>query len=127
MRVSLDEFEELVARALDSLPDEFARLLDNVAVVVEEEPSEEDLASLEPLPSEAAEGGEEGELFGLYLGVPLSERDVYYGALPDRVAIYRGPILRYCQSRREVIREVRDTVIHELGHHFGLDEDDMPY
>lgn len=125
MRVSLDEFEDLVARALDSLPDEFARLLDNVAVVVEEEPSEEDLASLEPLAPDEAE--DEGELFGLYLGVPLSERDVYYGALPDRVAIYRGPILRYCQNRREVIREVRDTVIHELGHHFGLDEDDMPY
>ena len=68
------------------------------------------------------------ELFGLYQGVPLAERDSFYqAAMPDRVIIYRGPILRSCDNRREVIREVRDTVVHELGHHFGLDEDDMPY
>ena len=119
MRVPPEEFEELVAKALDDLPEDFAELLENVAVVVEEEPTEEDLASVDLEP--------EDELYGLYQGVPLSGRDSHYIALPDRVVIYRGPILRGCASRREVIREVRDTVVHELGHHFGLDEDDMPY
>jgi predicted Zn-dependent protease with MMP-like domain len=120
MRVPPEEFEALVEQALDGLPDEFADLLDNVVVVVEEEPDPEDLEALDMDP-------EEDELFGLYQGVPQSERGANYFALPDRVAIYRGPILRACTDRRQVIREVRDTVIHELGHHFGLDEDDMPY
>lgn len=119
MRVAPEEFEALVAKALDDLPEEFAALLENVAVVVEEEPTEEELASVDLDP--------EDDLLGLYQGVPLAERDSFYAALPDRVIIYRGPILRLCNSRREVIREVRDTVVHELGHHFGLDEDDMPY
>jgi predicted Zn-dependent protease with MMP-like domain len=119
MRVPPEEFEALVEQALDGLPEEFAALLDNVAVMVEEEPDPEDLEALGMEPDE--------ELFGLYQGVPLAERDSFYTSLPDRVLIYRGPILRACASRREVIREVRDTVIHELGHHFGLDEDEMPY
>ncbi len=109
-----------MVRALDGLPPEFARLVENLAVVVEEEPTDEDLeeVGLDP---------EVDELFGLYQGVPLGERDSFYQALPDRVVIYRGPILRACRSRREVIREVRDTVVHELGHHFGLGEEEMPY
>lgn len=108
-----------MAEALEGLPEEFAELLDNVAVMVEEEPAPEDLEAMGMDPDE--------ELFGLYQGVPLSQRDSFYTALPDRVVIYRGPILRYCRSRREVVREVRDTVIHELGHHFGMEEEDMPY
>ncbi|MEM7482252.1 MAG: metallopeptidase family protein [Acidobacteriota bacterium] len=123
MRISEDQFEAMVGEALDSLPDEFAALLDNVAVVVEEEPDPEILAEFEMDPDHP----EDGELFGLYQGISLAERDSFYSALPDRIAIYRGPILRFCRSRREVLKEVRDTVIHELGHHFGLDEDDMPY
>lgn len=120
MRISPEEFEALVEQALAGLPEEFAELLDNVAVMVEEEPDPEDLEALGMEPDE--------ELFGLYQGVPLDQRDTYYnGALPDRVYIYRSPILRACQSRREVIREVRDTVVHELGHHFGMEEEDMPY
>ena len=102
------------------LPDEFADLLENVAVMVEDEPDPEDLEELGMEPDE--------ELFGLYQGVPLADRNSFYqGAMPDRVFIFRGPILRFCQNRRQVIREIRDTVVHELGHHFGLDEDDMPY
>jgi predicted Zn-dependent protease with MMP-like domain len=125
IRVPRERFEELVADALDGLPEELADLLENVAVTVEEEPSDDDLldVGIEP-------GGydpEDGELFGLYQGVPQDARDSFYSALPDRVVIFRGPILRYCTSRREVVREIRDTVVHELGHHFGLDEDDMPY
>ncbi|HEX7180625.1 MAG TPA: metallopeptidase family protein [Thermoanaerobaculia bacterium] len=119
MRVPADEFEALVKEALEGLPEEFAELLDNVAVMIEEEPDPEDLEAMGMDPDE--------ELFGLYQGVPLSQRDSFYTALPDRVIIYRGPILRYCRNRREVIREVRDTVVHELGHHFGMEEDDMPY
>jgi predicted Zn-dependent protease with MMP-like domain len=116
-----------VAKALDGLPEEFAALLDNVAVVVEDEPSEDDLLDLGIDPDDPDADPDDGELFGLYQGVPIEARDSFYSALPDRVVIFRGPILRYCTSRREVVREIRDTVVHELGHHFGLDEDDMPY
>jgi predicted Zn-dependent protease with MMP-like domain len=119
MRIPPEEFEALVEKSLDGLPDEFAELLDNVVVLVDEEPHPEDLGAMD------LDAGE--ELFGLYQGVPLDQRDSFYSALPDRIIIYRGPILRHCQSRREVIREVRDTVVHELGHHFGMEEDDMPY
>lgn len=119
MRVPPEEFEALVEQALEGLPEEFAEILENVAVMVEEEPDPEDLEALGMEPGE--------ELLGLYQGQPLTVRDSFYTALPDRVIIFRGPILRSCDNRRQVIREVRDTVIHELGHHFGLEEEDMPY
>jgi predicted Zn-dependent protease with MMP-like domain len=122
MRVPPEEFEALVEQALDGLPEEFAELLENVVVMVEEEPDPEDLEALGLEPLAAGE-----ELFGLYQGIPQDARDTQYMGLPDRVVIYRGPILRACDNRRQVIREVRDTVVHELGHHFGLDEEDMPY
>jgi predicted Zn-dependent protease with MMP-like domain len=119
-RLSRRQFERLVAEAMDRLPSEHAELLDNVAVVVEEEPSPE---VLEELGIDA----EEEELFGLYDGVPLTEREVGSVTLPDRVVLYRGPILRSCRSRREVLREIRDTLVHEIGHHFGLSDEEMPY
>lgn len=124
-RFTIDQVEDFVAQALDELPEEFAELLDNVAVVVEEEPSEDDLASVEMDPDDE----EDGELFGLYQGMPLTERDTfgYGGMLPDRIAIFAGPIQRACTSRREAIDEIKKTVIHELGHHFGMEEDQMPY
>ncbi|HVS02328.1 MAG TPA: metallopeptidase family protein [Thermoanaerobaculia bacterium] len=112
-------FERLVEEALDGLPAEFAELLENVAVVVEEEASRDLLAEMGMDPEE--------ELLGVYQGVPITERDSFYQALPDRIALFRGPILRCCGSRREVIREVRDTVVHELGHYFGLGDEEMPY
>jgi len=120
MRVPPEEFEALVQKALDGLPEEFAALLNNVAVVLEEEPAAEDLESVGLHPGQ-------DELLGLYTGIPLSERDSFYSALPDKVSLFRGPILRICQTRREVVREVRDTLVHELGHHFGLEEHEMPY
>ncbi|MBP1641582.1 MAG: uncharacterized protein H6Q03_251 [Acidobacteria bacterium] len=123
MRVSREEFEALVEEALGQLPEEFQAALDNVAVMVEEEPSEEDLEGV----GIDAGDPDRDELFGLYQGVPLSERDSFYAALPDRVLIFRGPILRACDTRREVIREVRETVQHELGHYFGLEEDELPF
>jgi predicted Zn-dependent protease with MMP-like domain len=123
MRVSKEEFSALVEEALDQLPDEFKEALDNVAVMVEEEPSQEDLEEVGIDPGDP----DRDELLGLYQGTPLTERDGFYSALPDRVLIYRGPILRSCETRRQVIREVRETVQHELGHYFGLEEHELPF
>ena len=119
--ISLARFRELVGEALDGLPEEWANRLDNVAVVVEEEASDEDLAAVGIRPDTG------GELLGLYQGVPLHERSVFYSSLPDRIVIYRGPILRVARSRQDILRMVRETVLHELGHHFGLKEDDLPF
>ena len=117
--MSTRDFDALVEAALDDLPEDFARALDNVAVVVENEPDRALLAEMGFDPDE--------DLLGLYEGVPLPERDTYYGSLPDRISIFRGPILRLCRDRDEVVREIRDTVVHEIGHYFGLDDDEMPY
>lgn len=121
LRMSRELFEQVVADALDDLPEEVAVAMENVAVVVEDEPSMDDLEALDMDPKEDL-------LFGLYQGQSLPERslDGYAGALPDRVVIYRLPLLDYCESRRELIREIRDTVVHEIGHHFGLGEEDLP-
>ena len=119
LRVSAKEFEALVARALEELPEEFAALLENVVVVVEDEPDPDVLAAFGFDPEE--------ELLGLYTGVPQTEREVGYFALPDQVSIYHGPLCRLCRSRRELVGEIRDTVVHELGHHFGLSDEEMPY
>jgi len=119
MHVSHAEFEHLVEEALANLPRQFAELLDNVAVVVEEEPSDEDLEALED---------DDNELLGIYRGVALTRRTHdMLPMLPDQIAIFRGPILRVTRTRREAIHEIRDTVIHELGHYFGLHDHDMPY
>jgi predicted Zn-dependent protease with MMP-like domain len=113
------EFERLVEAALASLPPQFADLLQNIAVVVEEEPSEEDLDLLED---------DANELLGIYRGIALTRRTHdMLPALPDQVAIFRGPINRVSRTRSEAVREIRDTVIHELGHYFGLHDDDMVF
>ena len=115
------EFERLVEEALASLPPEFAKLLQNIAVVVEEEPSEEDLDLL-------GDGDEYDELLGIYRGVALTERTHdMLPSLPDQIAIFRGPINRVSRTRRQAMREIRETVIHELGHYFGLHDDDMVF
>ena len=120
-RLSERRFREFVAEALDDLPDEWGELLDNVAIVVENEPSAEDLQDL------GMDSGEGNELLGLYQGTPLGERGFGYSGLPDRVVIYRGPILRIAFTREEVVKQIRETVFHELGHHFGLKEADLPF
>lgn len=114
-------FEQAVIEALDDIPDDLAALLDNVVVQVEEEPSDEEIRSVGLDP-------EVDTLFGIYEGVSILERDPgsYGGALPDRIVIYRLPLLEHCRSRRELLREIRDTVIHEVGHYFGFGEEDLP-
>jgi predicted Zn-dependent protease with MMP-like domain len=119
IRISRREFEQLVEEALGELPQRFAALLDNVAVVVEEEPSDEDLDVLDD------EHGH--ELLGIYRGVPMTERHYDALRLPDQIAIFRGPILRVARSRSDALHEIRDTVIHELGHYFGLNDEEMAY
>ena len=99
-------FAESVRRALDSLPPELARGLENVAVVVEDE------------------NPEDPDLFGLYHGVPLPERGSgYAGQLPDRISIYRLPLVEEFPDPAELEEEIRITVLHELAHYFGIDED----
>ncbi len=108
-------FERLVEKALDGLPPQVAAMLDNVEVVVEDEPSAHHLTMWE-------DGAE--TLFGLYEGIPQTERDSTYGmVLPDKITIFRGPLERAFRSPQAIAREVRITVVHELGHHFGLDEE----
>ena len=99
------EFEDLVAEALDTIPEALTTLMDNVVVMVEDD---------------APEPG----LLGLYEGVPLTERGGSYGGvLPDRITIFRQPILRACATVAEVVDEVRITVVHEIAHHFGIDDE----
>lgn len=100
-------FEELVADALDTVPEELAALVDNVVVLVEDEPPADD-----------------PDLLGYYDGTPLTERDSRYaGVVPDRIMIFRLPILDMCESEAEVVEEVRITVVHEIAHHFGIEDD----
>jgi predicted Zn-dependent protease with MMP-like domain len=115
------EFERVVDEALDSLPKRFADLLENVVIAVEEEPEADDLESIEDDPEE------DSELLGIYRGVALTERSHDAPLLPDEIAIFRGPINRVAQTREEAVEEVRETVIHELGHHFGLSDEEMPH
>jgi predicted Zn-dependent protease with MMP-like domain len=109
------EFEKLVAQALDSLPDEVQGWLDNVAVVVGERPTPEQLQQAGLRPGD--------QLFGLYVGVPKTRRGFTYGeALPDKIIIFKRPIERVCRTRAQVRDQVCRTVLHEIGHHFGMDE-----
>ena len=102
-----ETFEELVSEALDGVPQELMGLLQNVVVLTADEP---------PL-------GED-HILGLYEGIPLTERDhSYSGVLPDRITIFRGPTLRYARDWDEAVREIRVTVVHEIAHHFGIDDD----
>jgi predicted Zn-dependent protease with MMP-like domain len=105
--IDLDEetFGGLVEQALDGIPAELGRLMRNVAVVVEDE-------------------GEFPNLLGLYHGVPLTARTTSYaGVLPDRISIYRLPICRRARTFEDVVRQVQVTVVHEVAHHFGIDDD----
>ena len=119
-------FERLVARALDALPPEVVAMLDNVDVIVEDEPTVEQLALGGGYPDHhrADASGDDETLFGLYEGVPLTRRGSDYHLVPpDRITIFRGPLERAFASPQAIAREVRVTVMHELGHHLGFEED----
>ena len=105
------------------LPAEYARLLDVVAVVIEDEPSPSVLQDLE---MEMEEGE---ELLGLYQGLSLNDESFFRtgGQAPAQISLFRGPILRQCDTESEMVQEIADTLVHELGHHVGLDDDEMPY
>ncbi|WP_028654743.1 MULTISPECIES: metallopeptidase family protein [unclassified Nocardioides] len=107
VEMSPEEFDALVDTALDEIPEELARLVHNVVVLVEDEPPE----------------GEPDDLLGLYDGVALTERDSgLVPHLPDRIFLFRGPLLDMCEDAEELAEEVRITVVHEVAHHFGIDD-----
>lgn len=112
-------FEVVVEEVLETLPEEFSRHLDNVAVLIEDEASPQLLRSLGMNPRRDV-------LFGLYQGTPLDRRGATHGnALPDTITIYYRPLLRAYTTPAQLWREIRKTVIHEIGHYFGLDEDEI--
>ena len=113
-----NEFEALVERALRRLPRRFKEKIANVAIVVEDWADDETLRELDIEPPDT--------LYGLYRGIDLTHRDTSYGnVLPDTIHIYQGPIEEDCADAAEMAELVRDTVIHEIGHYFGLDDDTM--
>jgi predicted Zn-dependent protease with MMP-like domain len=107
------DFEAAVSDALDRIPPELAQTMNNVAIFIEDDYT--------PQPGEDPDT----VLLGLYEGVPLTERDSWWdaGSLPDRITIYRQPILDICASREDVIEEVTVTVVHEIAHHFGISDE----
>lgn len=118
-RFSRKEFEALVLEALAELPAEFRERVENVVIAVEDEPTDEDY-DLTGTPDDE-------ELLGIYRGRMQTERT--FDDLPDlpaEVVVFRGPVLRVSRNRREAIREIKDTLVHELGHFFGLEDDEMP-
>ncbi|HKD11494.1 MAG TPA: metallopeptidase family protein [Thermoanaerobaculia bacterium] len=118
-RISAREFETYVEEALAGVPPAFRRYLENVVVVVEEEPTDEDFDDIE--------ASDDSELYGIFRGVPFFDRGAAVSHLPAQIAIFRGPILRNCATRGEAVREIRDTVVHEVGHMLGLADNEMPY
>jgi predicted Zn-dependent protease with MMP-like domain len=118
-RITAAEFESYVEEALASVPAPFRKYLDNVVVAVEDEPTDEDYGETDTPDDE--------ELFGIFRGASFFDRSAMVTSLPAQIAIFREPILRCCATRGEAVREIRDTVVHEVGHMLGLGDDEMPY
>jgi predicted Zn-dependent protease with MMP-like domain len=115
-RLSSIDFDQAVEQALDRIPEEFLSHIREVTILVEEEPSKEVLEDLE-----VSEGD---TLFGAYFGVPAGEKSVFDSTIePDVIVIYRGPLEEYCETVEELTQEIEITVVHEIAHHFGIDED----
>ena len=113
METDPDNFQQLVADALDRIPESLGRLMENVVVMVEDWPSPEQLA------------GRRGTLLGLYQGIDLTRRSPlsYAGVMPDRITIFQGPISRLARTKEELVALVTTTVIHEVAHHFGISDE----
>ncbi len=119
-RVSRKEFDRLVEEALRRLPPQFQRLLDNVVIAVEEEPTDEDY--------DETDTPDDEELLGIYRGAMQTERSFDdLPSLPPQVVVFRGPTRRCTETKAEIVKEVEETVRHELGHFFGLEDEEMPF
>ncbi len=119
MNLSRQQFETLVSEALDRLPHRFAELMSNVTVQVHETP---DVATLLDLDLDPARN----TLFGLYTGVPLDQRGGWYGnVLPDVIVLYRQPLMAAARNQAALVRQIQLTLLHEIGHHFGLSDAEM--
>ena len=118
VRLEKRRFEKLVAEAIEKLPEKFQKRMENVNVVVEAMPSDEILKQ---------QGiGQRNNLLGLYHGIPLKNRGVSYtNVLPDKIIIYREPIERLCRNENEIREKVKEVFMHELGHHFGMSEQEL--
>ncbi|HMM41324.1 MAG TPA: metallopeptidase family protein [Thermomicrobiales bacterium] len=118
MRLSHDEFEDLVVAALDSLPEDLLELMENVDVTIERWPSRDQLDDA---------GIRRGSLLGLYQGIPLTERhsSSYNLVMPDKITIFQRPIEQMCSTQDEIVDQVRKTVVHEVAHHFGIGEETL--
>ncbi|MBW3082724.1 metallopeptidase family protein [Bifidobacterium phasiani] len=115
MRISDEEFDAAVAEALDGVPERFKAVLDNIAITVADEPTPRERATMDD---------PHGELLGLYQGVPLTRRTTgYSGVMPDIITIFKGPHERVCGSRVRLVEQIRRTVLHEIGHYFGFDDE----
>jgi len=116
VRLSPKRFEKLVLAALDSIPEPIRARMDNIDVVVDDEPTPHQRAALELAPDEV--------LFGLYEGTPLIERGILSDPLmPDKITIFKRALEDACDSEEEITEEIRRTIVHEVAHHFGFDED----
>lgn len=116
--MDVDDFADLVSESLEGLPGEFQERLENIQIDVEEWPSAEDLMEV------GLDKRDRGALLGLYHGVPLTERTSHYMAFPDRITIYMRPILAVTgQDRDGIAEQVRHTVVHEIAHYYGIDDE----
>ena len=118
-RLSRAEFEKLVEKAIGELPESFRSRLENIVIAVEDEPTDEDY--------ELTGTPEDEDLFGIFRGPMRTEMSWdMLPTLPPQAVVFRGPILRNTSSNREAVKEIKDTLVHELGHYFGLEDDEMP-
>ena len=118
-RLSRAEFEKLVEKAIGELPELFRSRLENVVIAIEDEPTDEDY--------ELTGTPEDEDLFGIFRGPMRTEMSWdMLPTLPPQAVVFRGPILRNTSSNREAVKEIKDTLVHELGHYFGLEDDEMP-
>lgn len=115
--MNIEEFEKLVNEGLAQIPAKFIKKLENVAIVIEEEPNESQINK--------SKLKKDNLLFGLYEGVPQTKRGTYYSAIPDKITIFKNQIEQYARSDEEIKKIVKNTVWHEIAHHYGFDEEEL--